>query len=57
MEKGTGAQILSQGDNIASGVVEIAERLVNLIVSFTHTQNQVGLRDHASLFTLGDHIE
>ena len=57
MEKGTGAQILSQGDNIASGVVQIAERLVNLIVSFTHTQNQVGLRDHAGLFTLGNHIE
>ena len=57
MEERAGAQVLGEGNDVTASIVQIAQRLVNLVVGLAHTQNQVGLGDHAAFLSLGDNVQ
>ena len=57
MEERAGAQVLGEGNDVTTSIVQIAQRLVNLVVGLAHTQNQVGLGDHTAFLSLGNNIQ
>src|SRR5690242_18876878 len=52
-----GAEVLGDGDQLAAGVVQVAQRLADLLAGLAHAEDQVGLGDEAEVAGLGDHVE
>src|SRR6185295_8904133 len=52
-----GPQVLSDRDNLGTGVVQVPQRLTDLGPSFTHAENQVGLGDQAGGSGRSQHVQ
>ena len=51
------AEVLGDGDQLAAGVVQVAQRLADLLAGLAHAEDQVGLGDQAEVAGLGEHVE
>ena len=56
---GGGLQVLAHREDVATGFHEIVHRGFDLVGSFAHPQDEVGLRDHVRMQALGEpeHVE
>ena len=56
---GRGLQVLAHREDVATGLHEVVHRGFDLVRSFAHPQDEVGLRDHARVEACGDpkHVE
>ncbi len=51
------AQVLGDGDDLAAGVVQVAQRLADLIAGLAHAEDQVRLGHQAVVAGLGDDVQ
>ena len=52
-----GPQVLRDGDDVAAGVVQIAQRGAHLVGRLAHAEDQVALGDQAVVARRGQHVE